>query len=449
MLSRIFVWSVLFELMMIFTIPVFGQRPSVSRFIQVFVLISLVIKWFSSTRLYKLKVVNIFHSNYKYFTLYFLLAIFSGFIGVFLGAYSVDKNLSDINELASARTLMSPIENAILEYIITLYYFVYFTILSVFLLESEENINYFFSCFKFIFVVCLVIGFIDFGFSSSGYFILPSDIARGGNVGDRFHGLAGEPRDAFVFLFLGLATLYLQAIFRGVVLSKWWLLAVIAAAILTKSSSGLIGILIFLALYSGYIFSRFRVLQIFKVTALTFGIACFLYFSVISSDRTMLYVQNLSSVWNALEAGRELPFPISVQGYNIYPVYELTVKFRNLNFWPIFFGSGFGSASVVNNSYIAGYYWVSNPHSQFVRTIYETGIIGTLLFVFSFYYPVKYQTQNLAIKQKDLLILLIFLLIGLYFGHRHSAIYIFLGVFLAAFRILNRNKMKNSELKKY
>ena len=101
--------------------------------------------------------------------------------------------------------------------------------------------KYFFSVFKTLFIISFVVGVIDLGFAANGIHLVPRHIADWRMVGMRFHGLAGEPRDAFVYLFFGLAILHLHAHFRGLKLSKWWYVAIIAAALFTQSTSGFLG----------------------------------------------------------------------------------------------------------------------------------------------------------------------------------------------------------------
>ncbi len=64
------------------------------------------------------------------------------------------------------------------------------------------------------------------------------------HVGNRFHGIAGEPRQAFVYLVFGLSIFYLN---------KYWLVdnsknilfipVIVIAAYYTESASGLVGII--------------------------------------------------------------------------------------------------------------------------------------------------------------------------------------------------------------
>lgn len=441
MLNRIFVWSILFELLGYFSVPFFGQTPAISRFLQGVVFLMLIIKWLSCSRVQSLRMINISHPKYRYYSLYFAQVMVVGSIGMLSGVYSIEfiNDLSKTTALHSGRTSIGPIQNAVFQYIIVLYYFVYFVILPQYFLKSRESLNYFFSRFTFTFVLCLAVGFIDFAYTSFDNIGITKNLATATTVGNRFHGLAGEPRHAFVYLFLGMAILYLKSYFMNKSFSKWWLLPIIVGAILTKSASGLLGILFFTVMYGVYIFSKCNVSKSFKFTVLLLFVVGFVYVALGSSERIMRYIDVLPYSWEALEAGKELPSPLSVQGYNVYPIHDLTVKLRELNLLPILFGSGLGSGSVINNSYLRDFYIVSNPQSQLVRTIYEAGIIGTFLFALAFFYPVKYLTKLLPPIKREQFILLSLLLLGLFLAQRHAAIYIYLGMFLAVFNVPNMN----------
>ena len=72
------------------------------------------------------------------------------------------------------------------------------------------------------------------------------------NVGARYHGLAGEPRQAVPYLALGLAIFHLQHFFEGKKSNNWWIIAIIIVMILTQSASGILGIIAFITLYIIY-----------------------------------------------------------------------------------------------------------------------------------------------------------------------------------------------------
>ena len=85
-----------------------------------------------------------------------------------------------------------------------------------------------------------------------------------------------------------------------------------------------------------------------------------------------MYIESSQDLWSILESGGELPYLMKIQLDSIYPLYDLTVKFRNFDFLPVLIGSGLGSASVVNNVYSDFVFGTSNPNSQLVRNLYES-----------------------------------------------------------------------------
>ena len=83
---------------------------------------------------------------------------------------------------------------------------------------------------------------------------------------------------------------------------------------------------------------------------------------------------------------------------NFFPVIHRYFELRNLNILPLFVGTGFGSASVINNIYFRTLE-INNPNADIVRCFYETGIIGTLLFLLSFIYPIKRKLAPKKVKK--------------------------------------------------
>ena len=106
-------------------------------------------------------------------------------------------------------------------------------------------------------------------------------------------------------------------------------------------------------------------------------------------------------------------------------------------FLNLFFGNGLGSTSVVNNYYMHSNGLV-NPHAGIIRSLYETGVVGTLLFIGAFLTPIKTMYININVNSK--LIIFMLLMLGMYFAHRSAIPYIFLGTVLV---VLN-NKLITS-----
>ena len=112
---------------------------------------------------------------------------------------------------------------------------------------------------------------------------------------------------------------------------------------------------------------------------------------------------------------------------NIYPIWHLWEEIKKFNFLHLFTGNGLGSSSVINNYYMHSNE-LYNPHAGIVRSIYETGVIGTLLFIAAFLAPIKKMFMSHNINSK--LIIFMLLMLGMYFAHRSAIPYIFLGMVL-------------------
>jgi hypothetical protein len=189
-------------------------------------------------------------------------------------------------------------------------------------------------------------------------------------------------------------------------------------------------------MYGVYSAGRINFRRLAQVFVLFVAALVCIYVAVTSSERIMKYVEASRDLWHVLEGGGEIPYVIQVQLSSIYPLYDLTVKFRQMDLLPVLLGSGLGSASVINNVYNTASSSLDNPTSQFVRIIFESGFIGTYFFVMAFAYPVKRVTRYLPVKERHRFMMLALLLIGCFFGHRTAAAYIYVGVLIATFHVM-------------
>jgi len=329
----------------------------------------------------------------------------------------------------------------IFEYVAAAYYFVYFVMLPKYILVNASDVDYALSRFKLLFVASVVIGVIDLGFSSAGIYLVPRHLADWSFVDSRFHGLAGEPRQAFVYLCLGLAVLHLDAFRRGRSLSRIWIVLIVAAAAMTQSTTGIVGGAMAIGLYSVYVLwgaTLRRLVQAAVVIIVFVGLG---YVTVTSSPRMGNYFTSATGLWTILETGEELPFLMTKSNSDIYPMYDLTVKARRGDLVPVLIGSGLGSASVTSNRYYKDWSNLNNPHSQLARSLFETGLIGTLLYVFAFVGPVRQQTADLPPYRAREFMTLTLLLLGCSLADRSSAPFIYLGLTLAVFRVANDRKV--------
>ena len=431
--SRVYVWSVVFESLLFFIIGnqiATGFNITIGKALQIAVLVLLLLGRIAYAR--DIKIFNPTSPAYKYFAAFFALAIVSGLVGAFNGAYVLNQSYSA--EYAStdlARFVRGPVARPFVEYAILAYYFVYFTVLPRYLLRTDEGKAYFFRVFKLAFIMCVALGFIDLVTDWFGHPWIPRDMAEGRHVGFRFHGLAGEPRDAFVYLMFGLAILNLYEYWRrrGRV-SRTWVAVVFIAAIFTQSASGLLGLSFAVLLMLAASFKELSVRHVLWLGGTTIVILAVMLVSIRSSPRIQAYIDDAAPLLEALELGMAPPPVIAQQLVNIYPVWDLYTKTARGNIAPLFIGSGLGSASVVNNN-IGGGRELANPNSQLIRLLYECGIAGTVLIIVAFIYPVRMVTSKLHAKLQRRFLIFTCLLIGLFLAHRSTTPFIYLGIFLA------------------
>jgi len=433
--------SIVFEPLLFFVLfdrSFLGITGNLSRILQIIVVFVLLLRLLIKlSKGREVRLTNFTSPVYNYLALYFLLLIFSGLIALATGAYYLPEEYQQGEVLSEFSALINSLEiRPLFEYIITTYLIIYFVILPKYLLNNRKDITTFLTIFKFMFVVSLIIGFIDYYFLALfDVTLVPRHINDGIDVGLRYHGLAGEPRQATLYLVLGLAILHLKSFFEGEKLSKWWIGLIIIALLLTQSTSGLLGCLAFLGLYLS--FNLFNAKHFFAMLFVILLTIFSVYMLLINSDRVVNYIDSARDLWFILESGGTFPYLMKVQADNIYPLYDLTVKFREFDFIPILIGSGLGSASIVNNIYAEVVFGTSNPNSQLVRLLYESGLIGSFFFVMAFIRPVKYLSKGLHSAHRHQFLIYVLLVLGFSLGIRSPVIYIYLGVFIAAFSVLS------------
>ena len=422
-LGKLYVWSIILEPLLFFIIAsqdVSGVGGNISRLLQFIVVCSLIIRILFST-FNSIRIFNPFHSYFRWYFLYFLFLIFSFIYGYFTGAYEVNREGINSSSLIN-NSLVRPI----FEYVITVYYFIYFAVLPFFILRSKKGIDYFFKVFFFMFFLSFFLGAIDlFLVLFTGYEFIPRHLSDFTHVGNRFHGLAGEPRDAFVYLFFGIALLYLREIWTGIKFSRFWLLLIFIAALLTQSTSGFLGLGMSVALIVVYQIPRMKLSSALLTVFFAVVLLAVVLSVILTSPRLLLYIDAAPLAMKALERGLELPPLIMYQINNIYPLWIRWTEIIQMNLLPLFMGTGLGTASIANG-YILTEGGVLNPHANIIRILFEGGLIGTLLYIAAFIQPAR-KLSNTILKPSYVLIPML-LMIGVSFGHRSSTLFIFLGI---------------------
>ena len=217
------------------------------------------------------------------------------------------------------------------------------------------------------------------------------------------------------------------------------LTALFICMMLTQSSSGFIGLIIAIGLIVIYRIPTIPIRYLLSLSLLITIGSVAIYFAVINSYRTMLYIEAIPDALTALQTSNNLPPIIMAQIVNIYPVFLRFGEVMELNFLPLIFGSGLGTTSLANSIFmnVSGVY---NPHANIIRVVFESGLIGLIIFINAFLQPIKKVIKDIGIKERYMLYML--LILGLNFGHRSSTLFIFLGISMLIFNYKNNNNHK-------
>ena len=208
-------------------------------------------------------------------------------------------------------------------------------------------------------------------------FLLPRHLSDGTYVGFRFHGIAGEPRDAFSYLMLSLGIFTLRDIWEDKKkLTLFWIILIITSAFLTESFSGILGIVFF-----GILILIYYEKEPHKYIS---PINKFEYYS---SERLYKYYHELFELYSLLDKGlfgKFTGFVYDVDGniddvgvigtvyqysmVNVFPIWHLWTEIREFNFLHFFIGNGLGSASVINRYYMHSIEML-NPNANIIRSL--------------------------------------------------------------------------------
>jgi len=426
LLQKTYVWSVCLEplLFLIWMDYIYGSNLGVSRTLQLVVIFCIFIRFIVNG--FKIRSFNIFEPRYQYYSYFWFFSVFSALFGVLYGSYSLPS--IPINE-----TMFMSVYRPIIEYIINIYYFGYFVVLARFMLTDSQIIDYFFKVFSALFYFSLIIGLIDliFVYFIPEYMGIHRHLRGSLGVGLRFHGFAGEPRDAFVYLWLGIGVLFLKDIWRNErKLTKKTLIVIIFAMAMTQSASGLFGVVFSCGLLLVYFFPRVSFHSKVKIIILIISLLVFIYIVMMNSGRIANYANGFLHLYTNLSNGNDVGGNIRSSLNNIYPVWQRLQEAMNFNFLPSLIGTGLGTSSVVNNLYFLQSNVVMNPNANIIRMFFDIGIIGLLLLNKAFIYPID--RLNISKEMRLKLLFVSLFVVGAYYGHRSVAPFLFLGIILVA-----------------
>lgn len=434
-LAKLYVWSVLLHPLLFFYIAheqTIGIGGNIAKILELIVCLCIFF-CFIFVKSYTIKIIL----NTRVYWVYFFYSIVVGLIGLLFGYYHINESSS----IASGQGFFNlRAIRPLTEYVITIFYFVYFVVLGAHFLSNDRIINYFFKVFFFLFYSNLILGFIDLFFTYFYNFdLIHVSLIRDSSTSLRFHGLSGEPRDAFVYLIFGIGIIYLYDAWkmkkkrRPILISSS-----ILAIMLTASVSGILGLIIAVVFFALHSISTLNIKKILIVLIISSIILILIYLNLIYFSRYEKYIVEMSGLFNNLLSNADMSDSIFLgQLPNIYPLFARYLELSELNILPTFFGTGIGSESIINVNMSNTSDNVLNPHSQVIRLFYSSGIIGSIIYVMAFYLPV-YKISK--IYKSEVFIYLVLLILGSSLGHRSVVIFIFLGVFLAVFKQLSKNQ---------
>lgn len=448
--TKLFCFSLAVEPLMFFVLTdpnQTGSTVTLSRLLQILVglyFIAFVVK----------KGLFLPNPSYKFYVLYFryiVVGLFSSVLGVvFYDSYSLSSSgaNADVSTVA-VQILRGPYSRPFIEVLISVYYFVYFIVVPRYVLKTTVELKYLIDLIVNIFKFSLFFGILDIvQFLVTGVNFIPRHLVDSSYIelGTRYHGIAGEPRDAFPYLVFGLAMCFLRsALFQQVSPSRGVIFLTACALLLTQSASGIVGIGLALCIYifTDLKMSLVRLAKMSGVLVITISIA---FVVVLNTDRLLDYIVAAEGLYDVLTAKDELHPLMLAQSSNLYPLWKIFLYLKDHNLFPVIFGSGFGAASFINNN-LGGLNELANPQSNAVRLFFEVGILGVWLYLASQLLLIRRLKTILGTTLGQKFYYLAILLTGICLGHRSTTIFILCGVALAI--ISNQHAIfKSSSLSK-
>ncbi len=440
LIVKIYIWSIIIDPLLFFVLfekSSTGISGNISKLLQLFILFFIVLKNLKTSR--SISFSNPFNKINKYFTYYFILTLISGLVGIAQGAYSINSNFINADDYNFFSSFINgPYVRSVFEYFITIYNFGYFVLLPGYIIKSDSDLNYYFRLFSKFFFYSIILGYLDLlliQFFNIEF--LPRHLSDWVHPGNRFHGLAGEPRDAFVYLIFSIGILNLKQLwYYNSHINKKLFIFILTTMLLTQSGSGLLGVLFSAILIFLFKSDKFSLKKFYQILLILFVLIIIIFIGTKTSERIDLYIKTFPELWEAIGENDSVPPIFLGQMSNIYPMWDLLNSIINLNFFPILIGRGLGSASAVSNR-MGGMNELMNAHSQLVRLLYESGLIGVWIYIQAFLQPVKLILKKSAPHiNRDIYIYIILFLLGAYFGHRSNTLFIYLGIFLVVFKKL-------------
>jgi len=373
---------------------------------------------------------------------YIYLMSYISIITLISYAFNNDFHESSMGDIFFNRTF--------LEIIILWGQFFYFCILAIYFLKNKLDFQYFFYILFFLFIINFLIGWVDYFLSSVEIYWVPRHFSDGVFVGNRFHGIAGEPRDAAVIM---LCVFFLYAIWSAYIRrnfsypQKWIIFLLLISLYVTFSASLMIAILIsaVLIFIYNFIFS-FRRMNRYSIGILIL-FAIILISTFMFSERVYDYYFEYKNQLSSLISNSMQPnsYLVKASYNNFYPLLSSLNEISQLNIVPSLFGHGLGASGVLNSQIYGEFY---NPNAQVIRLIYDYGLLGTIWFVYSYFYFLIRSGRIIDSSTLSNLIVVSIIMLSAYMAHRTNIFLILLGLMAAVSNYHNLKQTKGLDVAK-
>jgi len=421
-IAIVFIFSVIFEVLlyfMIYDVGQFGMSTNVSRILQLLTI--LLLSAYLLLNKFKFRIAKGYDYIILRYSIFLAFCILSGFFGYIYGVWDLDIQISK--------------SRLLIEYVITLYSFVYFVLLPIFLLRDNETIKLFFKLMNILFSISFFIGIASFLSKYFFGFVLVSRHFSGFvDVGVRFHGLFGEPRDAGPGLVLWISLIYLGSFHnKAKEPNKLMISFILIVLLFTFSLSAIVGIFLSLGMILIY---KIKVWPINVRQIVKYLSSIFLFVAIIStvislSDRLSMYYEATGQIYSQFVQDEKIETAYDAQMLDVYPVLHRIREVRDLEIFPFLIGTGLSSSSLINKKYSTASDMTQNPRSNLTRYFFDTGLLGLMAYIWFFILVVNKMLIYFSFKNQDYIMVLLLANLGMSLAHRSVSVFIFTGIFLA------------------
>jgi hypothetical protein len=429
MLSKLWTISVLLEPMLLFVLKEgTGIGSNISRVLQFVVLLGFILNFLTKPNFCLDLTPKYLWRPYLILIGYILVVtVFSFLVGGYGGQVSATQS-SGLDAVFKSNAT-----RPVVEVVVLLFQFFYFIFLAPLFLKRRRDFDFFFKCAFALLFFHFTLGWIDFLLSLNGFYWIPRHLADGRTVGQRFHGIAGEPRDAAIYMMSLLFFIAIYSLYKnGKVERPGWsvVFLITASSFATVSASFMVALVISAALLFFYFMPRMSFVRLASFTVALFVVGLGVIYAIEHQARINAYYSVYAECLFDLYQNpyQELPDLIKVSFNNVYPVIRLIREAADLNPFPLLFGSGLGSSGVANSMVYGSF---QNPNNQIVRIIYEYGMIGFWIFIFVYLEILKRCSMGLNKGERDVLIITALIMLGGVFAHRTAVWLIWMGLLCA------------------